>query len=163
MQGRQAFAGQHRALCRPGRAVASQQNAREETVKAFVVARGHRVARGADIEVMHPQMFAAEMAVENAGQQEIAHPAFKRGFLVHQLVAVVDADGAGHDAHAEEQHDPFAGAQVAGLRHIPQEPAQQGELHRKPDQRDGAIPFQAGLGGVGIGVVGVQAQNRVQK
>jgi hypothetical protein len=86
---------QHRHLGLPGGRRALAQDAGEKAVEPFVVARRHRVARGADMEVMDPQMLGPEMRVEDRGQQKIGQPALQLRLLVHQLVAVVDPDGPG--------------------------------------------------------------------
>ena len=47
-------------------------------------------------------------------------------------------------------------------RRIANHEKQRGELHRHPDQGDGAIPEQIGLNRVGIGVFRVQPRDRIQ-
>jgi hypothetical protein len=93
---------QHRRLG-PKAETGNPQHAREEAVEPFVVARRHRVARGADIAVMHQQMLRPEMRIEHHRQQQVAQPALQPVLLVHQFVRVVDADGPAHHAHAEEE------------------------------------------------------------
>ena len=63
-------------------------------METFVIARCHRVARGADVAMMDQQMLGPEMGIEDHREKEIAQPTFRSGFLVHQFVAVVDPDRA---------------------------------------------------------------------
>ena len=141
--------------------MALHQNTREKAVKAFVIAGGHRVFWRADPQVMHPQMFRPEVAVQNCRQQQIGQPPLCPRLLMHQLMAVVDSNCPGNHPHAKEQRDLFQGSQMAGLRHIPDQRKQQDELDRKPDHGDDTIPEQARLGRAEVGIIGIQTRQRV--
>ena len=74
-----------------------------------------------------------------------------------------NADGAGDDAHAEEEADLLPPAKVGGVGGVPDQGEQQGGLDGKPDQRDQAIPKQIGVGGLRIGVVAGLADDCVEQ
>ena len=95
------------------------QHARVKAVEPFVIACGHRIARGGDIAVVHQQMFRPEVRIQHHRQQRIGPEAFASIALVHQLMGVVDPDGARHDADAEEDGGFLPAGQMRGLRHVP--------------------------------------------
>ena len=162
MRGWQAAAGEHGDLGLPRGLRALAQDAGEKAVKAFVIARSHGVMRGADIEMVHTQMFGPEMGIEHRGEQKVTHPAFHSVFLVHQFMGINDADGAADDTHAKEQDDGFGGAQMGGAGDIVEQPDQQGALDGKPQNGDGAVPEQPSLGGGGVGVIGILAGQGIE-
>ncbi len=131
-------------------------------MKAHVVGRRDRIARGADIAVMHQQVFGAEMAVKNRRQQEVAEPAFRAVLLVHQFMRVGDADRPGNHSHPEEETDLLREAEVIGARHVVDHPVKRQGLDRKPDQGDGAVPEKRLLRRRGVGVLVVLAKQRVE-
>ena len=102
-----------------GRGQRLAQHSGVEAVEPFVIACGHRIARGGDIAVMHQQMFRPEVRIQHHRQQRIGPEAFASIALVHQLVGVVDPDGARHDADAEEDGGFLPAGQMGGLWHVP--------------------------------------------
>jgi hypothetical protein len=131
-------------------------------MKPFAHARCHRVARGADIAVMHQKMFGAEVRVEHHGEQDIAQPALEAVFLVHELVAVVDADGAGDHPDPEEEHNGFQRAEVLGPGDIVEQPEECKKLERCPDLGDERIGFEMFLANAGIGVFEIEPKQGVK-
>ena len=132
-------------------------------MEAFVIASGHRIARGADVKVMNAQMFGPEMRIKHGGQKKIGQAAFHPRLLVHQFVGIVDPDGSRNHAHAEEQSQSLGRAKMGGAGDIPKHDTKKGELDGKPDQRDRAIPGQLVVGRLRIGVRGVVAGQGIQK
>ncbi len=104
-------------------------------METFVVARRDRIARRADIAVMHQQVFGRGNA-NRAPWPAANRPASVRPvFLVHQLVAVVDPDRAGDHADAEEQRRACSSVvRCAACGDVPDQAEQRDELHRRPDQ-----------------------------
>ena len=150
MPPRPSLAGQHRRLGPPGRRRAFPQHPEEEAVEALVVARRHRIARGADMAVMDQQMLGPEMRIEHAGQQQIAQPALQPGL-----------SGASARGHRRcrwcprsprcRRTAPASPSRADGspCAHPPDHPEDHRELHREPDQRDQPVPEQLGLGVAG--------------
>ena len=162
VRGGQVFAGQHCSLGMPCGAGALPQHAGEIAVKAFVIARGDGIFRGADVQMVDAQMFGAEMGIKDARHQQIGQPTLGFGFLVHEFMGIGDADGAGNDAHAEEEADFFRHVKVGGVGRVPDEREQERGLHRKPDQRDEAVPVKIGIRRGGIGIVAGLADEGVE-
>ena len=77
MPGRLALPRQHRGFGPPRRLRALPQDAGEEAVEAFVVARRHRIARGADMGVMNAQVFGPEMRIQHRSKEEVGQPSFQ--------------------------------------------------------------------------------------
>ena len=72
-------------------------------MEPFVVARGHRVARRADIAVMVVDMLRREMPVADGGEQDLARQPFPPVAGMDQLMGVIDADRPRRDADPEEE------------------------------------------------------------
>ena len=101
-------------------------------MEAFIVARGHRITRGADMGVVDQKMFGAEMAVEHRRQQQITQPALCPVLLMQKFMRIDDADGARGHPNAKHQTDDFQPAQIAA-RHPPDRPIDQTRLQWKPN------------------------------
>ena len=108
-------------------------------------------------------MLGPEMRIERRCQQQVAQPALVPRLLVQQFVGVDHADGPGHDADPEEQPQLFPGAQMARVRDVPNRAKDHRRLHRKPDHRDRAMPEQLRAWRIGVGILAVQAQKRVER
>ena len=154
---------QHVTFRLEGRCQRLPQDTREKPVKPLVIPRGHRVARRADMAVMHQQMFRPEMRIEHHRQQQIGQVALDLVLLMHQLVAVIDPDCAGDHPHAKEQHDLLKARQMLRMAHIPDQAEQRDELHGRPDQGDRAIPCQLCRICLGVGVFGIKTKQRVKQ
>lgn len=139
MPNRPPHLGKPLGLGSPSRPRAGEKDPQKEPVKTLVIARRHRIARGADMAVMHQKMFGAEMAVKHGGQQEIAQPAFNPVSLMQKLMGIDDADGSRNHPDPEHQADGLGPAAFA-LGHPPDCAIDQKRLHRKPGQGDQPIP-----------------------
>ncbi len=76
----QALAGQQGLFRAEGRGAAFQHHAGQEAVEVLVVPRGDGIARGADIKVVHSEVFGPEVAVEDGCKQKVASQRSRRDF-----------------------------------------------------------------------------------
>ena len=161
--GRQPLACQLRLFSAPGRAEPGGQNAGKGAVKALVITRCHRVARGAHMRVVHQQVLGAEMTVEHQRQQQVAEIALERAGFVHQLMRIDDANHAGGDADAEHDAQGLPQGVIRHPGHMPERAVDQAELHREPDPGEQAEPEQLTVRRIGVGIAQVLARQRIQK
>jgi nucleoid DNA-binding protein len=79
---------------------------------------------------------------------------------MHQLVAVVDADGAGEHADAEEDADLFPGpGERRGVLHVPDQPEDQTNCTGAQISVSRRYQLRSSVGRQGIGVFEVQAED----
>ena len=131
-------------------------------MEALVIARGHPVAGGANMGVVDQEVLGTEVAIQNSGQQQVRQPAFEPVGLVHQLVAVNDADRAGQHADAKEDTEFLPQLQMPGPGHVPERRIDQNDLDRQPDPGDQTIPEQVLFRRFRVRVLRIAPQGRVQ-
>ena len=128
----------------------------------FVIPGRHRVARGADMDVVHQQVLGSEPRIQHHRQQPFRQAAFQPVLLVHQFMAEHDPHRTRGDTHARDHHEAFDQAQMLGPRDVPYDPQKQDKLDRRPKHRGHAEPVKIRFGRLRVGIVLVSADQRIQ-